>query len=85
VVLSPVKMIGRVADECCIAVLQIGTAVQSDCRCKQPRKPMNGGDGWVNDKAVPLLSGAPPQVRERDHGDSHAAHMDETCEESKPP
>jgi hypothetical protein len=27
---------------------------------------MNGGDGWVNDKAVPLLSGAPPQVRERD-------------------
>jgi len=46
---------------------------------------MNGGDGWVNDKAVPLLSGAPPQVRERDHGDSHGAHMDETCEESKPP
>jgi len=46
---------------------------------------MNGGDGWVNDKAVPLLSGAPPQVRERDHGDSHKAHMDEACEESKPP
>jgi len=45
---------------------------------------MNGGDGWVNDKAVPLLSGAPPQVRERDHGDSHGAHMDETCEECKP-
>jgi hypothetical protein len=46
---------------------------------------MNGGDGWVNDKAVPLLSGAPPQVRERDQGDSDGAHMDETCEESKPP
>jgi hypothetical protein len=37
---------------------------------------MNGGDGWVNDKAVPLLSGAPPQVRERDHDDSHAADID---------
>jgi len=34
---------------------------------------MNGGDGWVNDKAVPLLSGAPPRVRERDHDDWHAA------------
>jgi hypothetical protein len=47
-------------------------------------KPMNGGDGWVNDKAVPLLIGAPPQVRERDHDDSHAADIDETSEESKP-
>jgi hypothetical protein len=46
---------------------------------------MNGGDGWMNDKAVPLLSGAPPQVRELDHGDSHVANMDETCDESKPP
>jgi hypothetical protein len=45
---------------------------------------MNGGDGWVNDKAVPLLSGAPPQVRERDHDDSHAADIDEISEESKP-
>jgi len=36
-----------------------------------------------NDKAVPLLSGAPPQVRERDHGDSHADDIDETSEESK--
>jgi hypothetical protein len=45
---------------------------------------MNGGDGWVNAKAVPLLSGAPPQVRERDHDDSHAADIDETSEESKP-
>jgi len=44
---------------------------------------MNGGDGWVNDKAVPLLSGAPPQVRERDHDDSHADDIDETSEESK--
>jgi hypothetical protein len=34
---------------------------------------------------VPLLSGAPPRVRERDHGDSHGTHMDETYEESKPP
>ena len=51
---------------------------------KQPRKPMNGGDGWVNDKAVPLLGGAPPQVREREHDDSHAADIDETLEESKP-
>jgi hypothetical protein len=71
------------ADECCIAVLQIGTAVQSDCGCWQPRRPMNGGDGWVNDKAVPLLSGAPPQVRERDHDDSHADDIDETSEERK--
>jgi hypothetical protein len=38
---------------------------------------------WVNDKAVPLLSGAPPQVRERDHDDSHADDIDETSEESK--
>jgi hypothetical protein len=45
---------------------------------------MNGGDGWVNDKAVPLLSGAPPQVRERDHGDCHADDIDETPKESKP-
>jgi hypothetical protein len=45
---------------------------------------MNGGDGWVNDKAVPLLSGAPPQVRERGHDDSHAADIDETSKESKP-
>jgi hypothetical protein len=45
---------------------------------------MNGGDGWVNDKAVPLLSGAPPQVRERDHGDCHADDIDETPRESKP-
>jgi hypothetical protein len=44
---------------------------------------MNGGDGWVNDKAVPLLSGAPPQVHERDHDHSHAHHIDETPEESK--
>src|SRR4051812_39990501 len=44
---------------------------------------MNGGDGCVKDKAVPLLSGAPPRVRERDHGDSHAADLDETYEESK--
>jgi hypothetical protein len=44
---------------------------------------MNGGDGWGNDKAVPLLSGAPPQVRERDHDDSHADDIDETSEESK--
>jgi hypothetical protein len=36
-----------------------------------------------NDKAVPLLSGAPPQVRERDHDDSHAGDIDETSEESK--
>jgi hypothetical protein len=45
---------------------------------------MNGGDGWVNDKAVPLLSGAPPQIREGHHGDSHAVDIDETSEESKP-
>jgi len=45
---------------------------------------MNGGDGWVNDKAVPLLRGAPPQVRERDHDGSHAADIDEAPEESKP-
>jgi hypothetical protein len=45
---------------------------------------MNGGDGWVNDKAVPLLSRAPPQVRERDHDDSHVAGIDETSKESKP-
>jgi hypothetical protein len=45
---------------------------------------MNGGDGWVNDKAVPLLSGAPPRVRERDHGDSHAVDIDETVKEGKP-
>lgn len=45
---------------------------------------MNGGDGWVNDKAVPLLGGAPPQVSECDHGDSHAPDIDETSEESKP-
>jgi len=44
---------------------------------------MNGGDGWVNDKAVPLLRGAPPQVRKRDHDDSHTADIDETSEESK--
>jgi hypothetical protein len=44
---------------------------------------MNGGDGWVNDKAVPLLSGAPPRVRERDHDDSHAHNIEETSEESK--
>jgi hypothetical protein len=37
----------------------------------------------LNDKAVPLLSGAPPQVRERDHDDSHAHDIDETSEESK--
>jgi len=36
-----------------------------------------------NDKAVPLLSGAPPQVRERDHDDSHADDIDKTFEESK--
>jgi hypothetical protein len=45
---------------------------------------MNGGDGWVNDKAVPLLCGAPPQVRECDHGDSHAGDIDEIPAESKP-
>jgi hypothetical protein len=45
---------------------------------------MNGGDGWVNDKAVPLLSGAPPQIRERVHGDSHAHDIDQMPEESKP-
>jgi hypothetical protein len=45
---------------------------------------MNGGDGWVNDKAAPLLSGAPPHIRERDHDDSHAADIDETSEEGKP-
>ena len=44
---------------------------------------MNGGDGWGNDNAVPLLRGAPPQVRERDHEDSHADDIDETSEESK--
>jgi len=44
---------------------------------------MNGGDGWVNDKAVPLLSGAPPQVRERDNQDSHADNIGEPSEESK--
>jgi hypothetical protein len=43
---------------------------------------MNGGDGCVNDKAVPLLNGAPPQVRERDHDGSHAAVIDEILEES---
>jgi hypothetical protein len=50
----------------------------------QLRKPMYGGDGCVNDKAVPLLDGAPPQVRERDHGERHAGDIDETCRESKP-
>jgi len=45
---------------------------------------MNGGDGWVNDKAVPLLRGAPPQVRERGHDDGHAVDIDETSEECKP-
>jgi hypothetical protein len=45
---------------------------------------MNGGDGWVNDKAVPLLMGAPPQVSERGHDDGHAVDIDETSEESKP-
>ena len=45
---------------------------------------MNGGDGWVNDKAVPLLRGAPPQVRERGHDDGHAVDIDETSKESKP-
>jgi hypothetical protein len=45
---------------------------------------MNGGDGWVNDKAVPLLGAAPPHVREGDLNDSHAADIDETSEESKP-
>jgi hypothetical protein len=45
---------------------------------------MNGGNGWVNDTAVPLLRGAPPQVRKRDHDVSHAADIDETSEESKP-
>ncbi|XIA63974.1 hypothetical protein ACFIOY_34170 [Bradyrhizobium sp. TZ2] len=45
---------------------------------------MNGGDGWVNDKAVPLLGGAPPQVRERDHDDSHADDIALTSGESKP-
>jgi hypothetical protein len=44
---------------------------------------MNDGDGWVNDKTVPLLCGAPPQVRERDHDDSHETNIDETSEESK--
>jgi hypothetical protein len=44
---------------------------------------MNGGDGWVNDKAAPLLSEAPPQVREHGHDDSHADDIDETSEESK--
>jgi hypothetical protein len=44
---------------------------------------MNGGDGWVNDKAVPLLGGAPPQVCEGDH-DNHMADIDRTSEESKP-
>jgi hypothetical protein len=44
---------------------------------------MNGGAGWVNDKAVPLLSEAPPQVREGEHDDSHGAYIDETSEESK--
>ena len=44
---------------------------------------MNGGDGWVNDKAVPLLSGAPPQVREGDYDVSHVGDIDETSEESK--
>ena len=37
-----------------------------------------------NDKAVPLLSEAPPQVRGRDHDDSRANDIDETFEESKP-
>jgi len=45
---------------------------------------MNGGDGWVNDKAAPLLRGSPPQVRERDHDESHARDIDETSEKSKP-
>jgi len=36
-----------------------------------------------NDKAVPLLSGAPPQVRKSDHEDSHVDDIDETSEESK--
>src|SRR5580704_6596050 len=45
---------------------------------------MNGGDGWVNDKAVPLLRGAPPQVRERGHDNGHAVDIDETSEECKP-
>jgi len=44
---------------------------------------MNGGDGWVNDKAVPLLNGAPPQVLELDHDGSHAVGIDEISEESK--
>jgi len=44
---------------------------------------MNGGDGWSNDKAVPLLSGAPQQVREGDYDVSHVGDIDETSEESK--
>jgi len=36
-----------------------------------------------NDKAVPLLSGAPPQVRKSDDEDSHVDDIDETSEESK--
>jgi hypothetical protein len=36
-----------------------------------------------NDKAVPLLSGAPPQIREGDHDDGHGKDIDEGSEESK--
>src|SRR6266536_3520196 len=30
----------------------------------RPRAPLDGGNGWVNDKAVPLLVGAPPHAGE---------------------
>jgi hypothetical protein len=46
---------------------------------------MSGGDGCGNDKAVPLLIGAPPQVRGWDHGSCHAPDMTETRAKSKPP
>jgi hypothetical protein len=38
----------------------------------------------VNDKAVPLLNGAPPKIREGNH-DCHATDIHEKCEKIKSP
>jgi hypothetical protein len=65
-----------------MAVLQIGTAIsiglwmQATSQADERRRRLG------NDEAVPLLSGAPPKVRE-DHHDSHADDIDEISEKSK--
>lgn len=45
---------------------------------------MNGGDGRMNDEAVPLLDGAPPRVRVQGLSLDHAIDMAESADESNP-